>query len=164
LMLCIDSLPTMSPASFFVKSNLKPASLSSLALILVGAAFLYILCLAGYAIFNVYFHPLCRFPGPKSWIVFPFLYRLSSVRGLLDKNMRSFHEKYGEVVRLSPSSLRKPGKTSMAMATSSSRRGSSETKASHPTSSLQTTKTIRASEKRCPMPSPKRLSEIKNRC
>jgi cytochrome P450 len=92
----------MSPASFFVKSNLKPASLSSLALILVGAAFLYILCLAGYAIFNVYFHPLCRFPGPKSWIVFPFLYRLSSVRGLLDKNMRSFHEKYGEVVRFSP--------------------------------------------------------------
>ena len=92
----------MSPASFFLDSNIKLASLSGLCLILIGATVLYIFYILGYAIYNVYFHPLRRFPGPKAWVAFPILYHLASLRGLLDKNIRSFHEMYGEAVRFSP--------------------------------------------------------------
>jgi cytochrome P450 len=92
----------MSPASFLLDSDIRPASLSGLSLILVCATILYVFYLSGSAIYNVYFHPLCGTPGPKAWIAFPVFYHLAAVRGLLDKNLRSFHEKYGEAVRFSP--------------------------------------------------------------
>lgn len=92
----------MSPTSFVVDGNFKPTSLSGLWFILLGATILYFLYLSGSAIYNIYFHPLRAIPGPKTWIAFPFFFHLAAVRGLVDKNIRSFHEKYGEVVRISP--------------------------------------------------------------
>lgn len=57
-------------------------------------------CLA--AIWTIYFHPLRNIPGPKLWIVFPFLRYIALVRGRMDINMRAFHNKYGSVIRFGP--------------------------------------------------------------
>jgi len=53
-------------------------------------------------IYNLYFHPLKNFPGPKLWAAsrLPFVYSL--LTGKLVKRERQFHEKYGEIIRLAP--------------------------------------------------------------
>lgn len=53
-------------------------------------------------IYNLYFHPLKDFPGPKLWAAsrLPFVYSL--LTGKLVKRERQFHEKYGEIIRLAP--------------------------------------------------------------
>lgn len=55
------------------------------------------------AIYNVYFHPLRALRGPRSWVAFPILCNISSCLGTYDRDMRSFHSCYGEVVRYHPS-------------------------------------------------------------
>lgn len=56
-------------------------------------------------LYNVFFHPLRDFPGPKLWTS-SFLFRhLAAMRGELDWSLKAFHQKYGEVVRFSPEEL-----------------------------------------------------------
>ena len=58
-----------------------------------------------HAIYNLYFHPLARFPGPKLWAAsrLPFIYSLLS--GKLVKRERELHEKYGDIIRLAPDEI-----------------------------------------------------------
>ncbi|KAJ5414635.1 hypothetical protein N7509_001262 [Penicillium cosmopolitanum] len=51
---------------------------------------------------RLYFHPLRDLPGPNLWIAFPIFRYVSLVRGRLDIDLRSFHNKYGEAVRFGP--------------------------------------------------------------
>lgn len=53
-------------------------------------------------VYNLYFHPLSKFPGPKLWTAsrMPFIYCLLTAK-LIDRE-RQFHAKYGEVVHLAP--------------------------------------------------------------
>lgn len=51
------------------------------------------------AIWCLYLHPLCRIPGPKSWIILPVLEHISSIHGRRDAELRRFHAEYGPVVR-----------------------------------------------------------------
>ncbi len=57
------------------------------------------------AVYNVYFHPLAAFPGPKTAAAtpIPFVYRL--INGRLVHWTTSLHASYGEVVRISPDEL-----------------------------------------------------------
>jgi cytochrome b subunit of formate dehydrogenase len=68
----------------------------SFLLILVSSWLLYITSIV---IYNLYFHPLSKVPGPRLWIIIPILRQIAGVRGLLDIRMREFHEYYGDVVR-----------------------------------------------------------------
>ncbi|KAF7923180.1 uncharacterized protein EAE98_007885 [Botrytis deweyae] len=54
------------------------------------------------AIYNIYFHPLAKFPGPKLWTAsrLPFIYYL--LTGQLVKKVKEFHDIYGEFYRLAP--------------------------------------------------------------
>ena len=70
---------------------------------LVTAMFLAIVLIL--AVYNLYFHPLRNFPGPKPWIAFPILYHVSSIRGLLDIDLCRYHTTYGEVVRFLPNEI-----------------------------------------------------------
>ncbi|KAF9890223.1 hypothetical protein FE257_006135 [Aspergillus nanangensis] len=56
-------------------------------------------------VYNVYFHPLSRFPGPFSHTIsrIPYLYR--SINGTLPFDMLELHRKYGNVVRVAPDEL-----------------------------------------------------------
>ena len=63
---------------------------------------LYGICIG---IYNVFFHPLRAFPGPKLWSTSYLFRHVSAMRGQLDWSIKAFHEKYGEVVRFSPDEL-----------------------------------------------------------
>ncbi|KAI4263581.1 MAG: hypothetical protein L6R42_001281 [Xanthoria sp. 1 TBL-2021] len=54
------------------------------------------------AIYNLYFHPLSKFPGPKLYAAsrLPFIYCL--LTGKLTQREREFHKKYGDFLRLTP--------------------------------------------------------------
>ena len=54
---------------------------------------------------NLYFHPLSRFPGPRTWTVSRIPYIVSLLRGRLLEDMAAIHERYGEVVRMAPDEL-----------------------------------------------------------
>ncbi|KIA75347.1 hypothetical protein HK57_00200 [Aspergillus ustus] len=57
------------------------------------------------ALYNLYLHPLSRFPGPRSHAIsrIPYLYR--SIMGTLPFDMLTFHSKYGNIVRIAPDEL-----------------------------------------------------------
>ncbi|KAL1980637.1 hypothetical protein VTN96DRAFT_3888 [Rasamsonia emersonii] len=85
------------PSSKIVLNALKDA---------VATGFLItILYLVGRAIYNVFFHPLSRFPGPISFAVsrIPYCYRL--INGTLPFDMLGLHQKYGDIVRIAPDEL-----------------------------------------------------------
>jgi hypothetical protein len=54
-------------------------------------------------VYNVYFHPLARIPGPKIRAAFYFPHNLELVAGDVVHNWHKLHEQYGEIVRVSPS-------------------------------------------------------------
>lgn len=57
------------------------------------------------AIYNVYFHPLSKFPGPKSAAATPLPFIRRLINGHWVEWTTSLHEKYGEVVRIHPDEL-----------------------------------------------------------
>jgi cytochrome P450 len=64
-----------------------------------------ILYVVSKAIYNLFFHPLSRFPGLASHAVshIPYCYRL--IHGTLPLDMLELHQKYGDVVRIAPDQL-----------------------------------------------------------
>ncbi len=57
------------------------------------------------AIYNLYFHQLRRFPGPKLWAAFRFPYVLCLQRGELHARLKAMHKSYGPIVRVAPNEL-----------------------------------------------------------
>ncbi|KAL2801988.1 cytochrome P450 monooxygenase [Aspergillus granulosus] len=57
------------------------------------------------AIYNIYFHPLSRFPGPLSHAIsrMPYFYR--ACNGTLPFDMLGLHQRYGDIVRIAPDEL-----------------------------------------------------------
>ncbi|KAI4104269.1 MAG: hypothetical protein LQ339_003888 [Xanthoria mediterranea] len=79
------------------------------ALSLAGYAALSFSVFGIWAIFvsirNIYFHPLSKFPGPKSAAATPFPYVKALVTGHMVDWAMSLHAKYGPVVRAGPDEL-----------------------------------------------------------
>ncbi|KXJ88135.1 averantin oxidoreductase [Microdochium bolleyi] len=57
------------------------------------------------AVYNIYFHPLSKYPGPKSWSATPFHYAILQLRGTCPKDTAKMHQKYGPVLRISANEL-----------------------------------------------------------
>jgi cytochrome P450 len=53
----------------------------------------------------VFFHPLHTFPGPRAAGATRFYYDYLSLKGLQASRTLEWHEKYGEVVRITPNQL-----------------------------------------------------------
>ena len=81
-------------------------SLSHTLLLLTYASLAY-LALSWFitSIYNLYFHPLRHFPGPKLWLLFPITRQIDSVLGRREHKNLAYHETYGPVVRASPDML-----------------------------------------------------------
>ncbi|KAK3689396.1 cytochrome P450 [Podospora appendiculata] len=81
---------------------LSSLSLGSGILLAVVAIILYFV---SYAVYNLYFHPLARFPGPLVMRATRAgaCYRL--MRGTMPFDMLDLHKKYGDVVRVAPDEL-----------------------------------------------------------
>lgn len=56
-------------------------------------------------IYNVYFHPLSKFPGTRARAATEWPYFLSMINGTGPQDMLEMHEKYGPIVRVSPGEL-----------------------------------------------------------
>ncbi|KAH7346072.1 cytochrome P450 [Pyrenochaeta sp. MPI-SDFR-AT-0127] len=63
------------------------------------------ICVLLYAAFNVFVHPLRRYPGPLLWRSFRFPYVISTQRGELHSRLKNFHTQYGPIVRIAPGEL-----------------------------------------------------------
>ncbi|RYP50574.1 hypothetical protein DL769_010934 [Monosporascus sp. CRB-8-3] len=59
----------------------------------------------GRAIYNAFFHPLAKFPGPKLWATSRIPYALEIFRGHPHKTILQLHDEYGDIVRLAPNQL-----------------------------------------------------------
>jgi len=84
---------------FQMGSRERLALLASMAVVAVFALILWRIT------YNIFFHPLARFPGPLinkfSWL--PTV--VWTLRGRMPMETRRLHEKYGSIVRLSPNEL-----------------------------------------------------------
>jgi len=69
------------------------------------AALAVVLYIVTHTIYNLYFHPLSKFPGPFLHRAsrLPFIYR--NIRGNLSRDVLALHERYGNVVRIAPNEL-----------------------------------------------------------
>ena len=56
-------------------------------------------------IYNLYFHPLSRFPGPASRAAFAWFEHWPLLKGTHVHDETALHEKYGSVVRIGPNAL-----------------------------------------------------------
>ncbi|KAH8820182.1 cytochrome P450 [Xylogone sp. PMI_703] len=56
-------------------------------------------------IYNVFFHPLRRFPGPLSYKISRIPYFYKHINGTLPFDMVDLHKKYGNIVRIAPDEL-----------------------------------------------------------
>jgi cytochrome P450 len=56
-------------------------------------------------IYQAYYGPLRHIPGPKTWIIFPFIPKLKTLLGTFDQDLRRFHQRYGKVVRYAPNAM-----------------------------------------------------------
>lgn len=57
------------------------------------------------AIYNLYFHPLSKFPGPKAAAATPIPFVIRLLNGRLVDWTSSLHSKYGDIVRILPDEL-----------------------------------------------------------
>ncbi|OAG01780.1 cytochrome P450 [Paraphaeosphaeria sporulosa] len=65
----------------------------------------YVLYVISRAIYNAFFHPLARFPGPKAWSASRIPYLFTLVTGQNSFRIKALHDEYGPVVRVAPNEL-----------------------------------------------------------
>lgn len=68
----------------------------------IAAGFLYTGCIV---IYNVFFHPLSSYPGPKLYAASNIPQTIRKIKGTHAYHLKEFHDIYGEVVRISPNEL-----------------------------------------------------------
>ncbi|KAH2643811.1 hypothetical protein KXV95_004337 [Aspergillus fumigatus] len=61
--------------------------------------------LVSVVIYNYFFHPLARVPGPWTGAIFPFWTMSSLYRRTLNPDLAELHKRYGPIVRVGPNQL-----------------------------------------------------------
>ncbi|KAK1991363.1 cytochrome P450 [Colletotrichum falcatum] len=59
----------------------------------------------GFIVYNVYFHPLGKYPDPELWATKRIPYTRSSLSGLIHRKILELHREYGPIVRVAPDEL-----------------------------------------------------------
>ncbi|KAI0529885.1 cytochrome P450 [Xylaria digitata] len=77
----------------------SPINLAAIGL-LIGVVYL-----ASHAIYNRFFHPLSKYPGPFSHHISYLPRAYASIRGKLGFHVASLHKQYGPAVRITPNEL-----------------------------------------------------------
>lgn len=66
----------------------------------------FVLYLVGSAVYNLYFHPLAKFPGPRLWAISRIPYAINIRNGRMVFRAQEFHNRYNShVVRVAPNEL-----------------------------------------------------------
>ncbi|KAF2102014.1 isotrichodermin C-15 hydroxylase [Rhizodiscina lignyota] len=79
--------------------------MNSLIVLGIASILLPIIYNVGRAFYNVYLHPLSKFPGPKFMAASRIPYAWHLYHGTLNATVHEAHKKYGEVVRVAPNEL-----------------------------------------------------------
>ncbi|KAH0837651.1 Versicolorin B desaturase [Fonsecaea pedrosoi] len=66
---------------------------------------LVLVSLVGVVFYNLFFHPLRRYPGPKLWAISNIPWNYYNLRLCLPLKIHELHQKYGSVVRIGPNQL-----------------------------------------------------------
>ena len=56
-------------------------------------------------LYNLFFHPLAKFPGPRLWAISRFPYVVALRGGELVRVTKKLHDEYGPIVRIAPNEL-----------------------------------------------------------
>lgn len=56
-------------------------------------------------VYNIWLHPLSRYPGPLLWRASRLPFLSSFIQGRLPHDIKKLHEQYGDIVRLAPDEL-----------------------------------------------------------
>ncbi|KAJ0117746.1 Cytochrome P450 monooxygenase hmp1 [Diaporthe amygdali] len=80
-------------------------SVSWQSVLLYGSGLLVILLAVVRPLYNVYFHPLRKYPGPKLWAASSLPWGFSFLAGEIHNSLMDLHNKYGSVVRVAPDEL-----------------------------------------------------------
>lgn len=56
-------------------------------------------------VYNIYFHPLSAFPGPRTWAASSIPFTRSCLAGSAPFDILKLHDRYGDVVRIRPNEL-----------------------------------------------------------
>lgn len=59
----------------------------------------------GRIVYNIFFHPLRAYPGPRLWAAFRLPWTFHNLRGDLARQILALHTQYGPVVRIAPDEL-----------------------------------------------------------
>ncbi|TLD11447.1 hypothetical protein PspLS_11952 [Pyricularia sp. CBS 133598] len=74
-----------------------------------GQSFWHFLLFTGFlvssAVYNVYFHPLAKYPGPSLWAASQIPYAAAFSMGHGHHSIDRLHRKYGKIVRIAPDRL-----------------------------------------------------------
>ncbi|CAG7916018.1 unnamed protein product [Penicillium olsonii] len=73
--------------------------------VLVTGAFTGFIYILSQVVYNVFFHPLSRFPGPVEHRITRLAYAWKAARGTLPFDMLEMHKKYGDIIRIAPDEL-----------------------------------------------------------
>lgn len=100
-------METQSSQTFTLQffHNMNPLSWSPVITVAVVLTLLPIFRILMLAVYNIFFHPLRRYPGPLLWIAFPWLKNVSLIRGKADHTVVALHERLGPVIRTAPNIL-----------------------------------------------------------
>ncbi|CAG7974547.1 unnamed protein product [Penicillium salamii] len=79
--------------------------LSNMQHVLVTGVITGILYIISKVVYNVFFHPLSRFPGPVEHKITRLAYSWKAARGTLPFDMLEMHKRYGDIVRIAPDEL-----------------------------------------------------------
>ncbi|KAL8791875.1 MAG: hypothetical protein Q9195_005537 [Heterodermia aff. obscurata] len=79
--------------------------LISLSKTVKAASVLALLIVVGYVLYNLFFHPLRRFPGPKLWAASRIPWCYYQYQGRLHYRLLQLHIQYGHTVRIAPNEL-----------------------------------------------------------
>ncbi|KAL4789032.1 Versicolorin B desaturase [Aspergillus venezuelensis] len=56
-------------------------------------------------VYNLFFHPLCDYPGPLLWRASSLPWKLTLLRGTMHHDLMRHHQKYGDKVRIKPDEI-----------------------------------------------------------
>ncbi|ETS78106.1 hypothetical protein PFICI_10168 [Pestalotiopsis fici W106-1] len=88
-----------------LSDTVLPKGLLPLALLVIGAPVLFLLYYLVQFVYNIYFHPLSKYPGPRIPAGTSWWAAASYIRGTTPNDLLQLHNRYGPVVRTSPNEL-----------------------------------------------------------
>ncbi|KAF3803795.1 Isotrichodermin C-15 hydroxylase [Colletotrichum gloeosporioides] len=92
-------------ATHLLDDRARLFSLHNVAWGLLLATCLGLVTLVSVLTYNVFFHPLRKYPGPKWWAATRLPYTRAYLSGQMHKKIFELHQEYGPIVRVAPNEL-----------------------------------------------------------